>query len=112
MVALADRLALEAVDRDKNLLVPWVLSAAYAYYIKDATILSDATYDELWRRLKDNWASVTHRHKSLIREDLGYSLHYLSEDEYPALTRGATLRLIWDLYNSPEARKTRGRRPA
>lgn len=54
-----------------NLLIPWYLMAAYAYYIDDDPIVSDQTFDSMAKKLLKNWDNITHIHKDHItKEDL------------------------------------------
>lgn len=66
-----DELALSIISRNKNMLVPWYLMAAYAYYIKDEPILSDNYFDSMSRTLIEAWDQIDHFHKEYITlEDL------------------------------------------
>lgn len=66
-----DDLAEQIISKNKNMVVPWYLMAAYAYYIKDDPILSDAMFDSLSIILIKNWNTIEHFHKEYITlEDL------------------------------------------
>lgn len=58
-----------AISRNQNMLVPWYLMAAHAYYDLDEPIISDALFDELAQRLLKSWDTITHWHKHLITTD-------------------------------------------
>jgi len=64
-----------------NRLVPFYLMSSYLYYKEDRQVLTDEDFDQLAKRLLDNWDSVEHMHKHLIsKEDLqagtGYAIKY------------------------------------
>ena len=64
-----------------NRLVPFYLMSCYLYYKEDRQVLTDEDFDQLAKRLLDNWDSVEHMHKHLIsKEDLqagtGYAIKY------------------------------------
>jgi NAD-dependent DNA ligase len=61
--------------------------AAYAYYVEDDPILTDAQYDRLVKRMIDNWDKIQHRHKKLISLDALKAGSYLGE--YPSIVEGA-----------------------
>jgi NAD-dependent DNA ligase len=61
--------------------------AAYAYYIEDDPILTDAQYDRLVHRMLDNWNKIDHRHKNLITLDALKAGTYIGE--YPSIVKGA-----------------------
>lgn len=84
----------KVVKKHRNLLVPWWLMASYAYYCKDVSILSDACFDEIAQRLKDEWVFIEHPHKYLIDREMTNSGHYIAEDRYPSIVKGAAERLI------------------
>jgi hypothetical protein len=67
------------------MLVPWYLMASHAYHWMDRSIISNALYDEICRRLNAEWDEVTHRHKSYIdRSALAYcSGNYVTESHMP-----------------------------
>jgi hypothetical protein len=59
----------KAVTRSVNLYVPWYLMAAYAYYVDDDPILSDAVFDGMARKMLENWEKIKHQHKHYITVD-------------------------------------------
>ena len=66
-----DELALKIVSNNKNMLIPWYLMTAYAYYIEDSPLISDMIFDQLSKDLIANWKTIKHLHKSYITlEDL------------------------------------------
>lgn len=81
-------------ERKRNLLVPRYLMASYAYYIRDASIMSDGDYDDLCARLDRQWDRVEHRHKHLIDRDwLAAGTCFLRREQYPTITKSAACGL-------------------
>jgi hypothetical protein len=80
-----------SIAGNPNLLVPWVLSAAYAYEHLAEPIISDGLYDELSRELAQHWASVKHFHKHVLRREwFPKGSIPLTASEYPHRIVGAT----------------------
>jgi hypothetical protein len=78
-----------------NMLIPWVLSAAYAYYHLDDPILTDGMYDALCKRLYAEWDAVEHLHKHLLaRVWLQKGSIPLRRNDYPLRVRGAASAAI------------------
>jgi len=63
---ILDDKAEEIISSNKNMMVPWYLMAAYAYYKEDDPILSDAYFDNLAKRMLGVWEEIEHFHKHLI----------------------------------------------
>lgn len=75
-----------------NLTVPYLLMASYLYYIRDErTPMSDHEFDCLCSFAYQNWASIEHRHKYLIKKGwlTAGSLYRLSDRDYPLMVKGA-----------------------
>ena len=89
-----DQYAAEIFAKNINLMVPWYLMAAYAYYEQDAPILSDSFFDDLAKTLLVVWDDVQHRHKEYITVDMLNAGTYIGK--YPGIVEGAVeqLRLI------------------
>ena len=64
-----DNYATQIFDDNKNMMVPWYLMASYAYYKEDDPILSDALFDDMGKKLLENWDTITHLHKEYITKD-------------------------------------------
>ena len=47
---------------DKNMLVPYYLMSSYLYYVEDKQVLSDGDYDNITKRLLNEWNEVKHYH--------------------------------------------------
>lgn len=87
---------LEIVDNNVNMMVPWYLMAAYAYYVQDNPILSDSMFDRLAKRMKENWNRIEHVHKEHITMADLEAGTFLGE--YPKRVEGAVdhLRRIYN----------------
>jgi hypothetical protein len=70
-----------------NMMVPWYLMAAYAYYKEDDPILSDTFFDSMAKTMLAVWDDIEHRHKHLITVDDLEAGSYLGE--YPSIVEGA-----------------------
>ena len=63
------------------MLVPYYLMYSYLYYEKNESIVNDAEYDMICKRLYDEWENVEHYHKHLVDRDsliagTGYTIVY------------------------------------
>lgn len=77
---------------EPGLLVPHYLIHCHLYYGCSVSIISDEAFDELARRLDEEWDEVEHPHKKLIeREALGASGYYL---KLPRMVKASA----WSLY--------------
>lgn len=70
-----------------NMMVPWYLMAAYAYYKEDDPIFSDHFFDEMGKTMLERWNDINHRHKHLITVDDLRASTFLGE--YPSIVEGA-----------------------
>lgn len=86
-----DKHCLDLVDDNINMLVPWYLMAAYAYYVEDRPILSDSIFDRLAKKMLSNWDQIEHFHKDLITKDDLKAGTYLGE--YPTRVKFAVTDL-------------------
>jgi NAD-dependent DNA ligase len=91
-----DKECMDVVDDNINMIVPWYLMAAYAYYVQDDPIISDACFDNLAKKGIANWDKIEHRHKDYITIDTLRSGTYLGE--YPSRVEGAvnSMRKIYN----------------
>ena len=86
-----DKLCLETTDNNINMLVPWYLMAAYAYYVEDNPILSDMLFDRMGKKLLTHYDEVEHMHKDCItKDDLGAGTLL---GKYPSRIKGAVAAL-------------------
>jgi NAD-dependent DNA ligase len=60
---------------------------AYAYYVEDDALITDAEFDELGKWLLKNYDSVEHMHKHLVTKDDLNAGTYLGK--YPSMVKGA-----------------------
>lgn len=84
---MLDDYAAEIIADNNNMMIPWYLMAAYAYYKQDDPILSDAFYDSLAKTMLEVWNDIDHYHKHLINVDDLAAGSYLGE--YPSIIAGA-----------------------
>lgn len=77
----------DVCDSNINMMVPWYLMAAYAYYEEDNPILEDATFDRLAKRLLQEWDNVKHMHKDYLNKDMLEAGTFIGE--YPSRVKGA-----------------------
>lgn len=88
------------IAKSINMLVPWYLMAAYAYYVLDAPIISDALFDSICRKLDKRWDQVEHVHKVWIdRDDLSAGTRMSTV--YPSMAKGAACALAGVPYDPP-----------
>lgn len=89
-----DSQVLRWVAERPNLLVPHFLVASYLYYVCDAPVIRDETFDEIVRLLDEKWDTVEHRHKHLIDRSLLKTGFYL---QYPEIVKGAAKELTMEI---------------
>jgi len=81
-VSLYEQMYTDTTDDNHNMLIPWYLMSAYAYYVEDDPIISDGTFDRLCKKLLDNFDTVEHIHKEYVTEDALIAGTYLGK--YPS----------------------------
>ena len=84
---MLDDYAAEIFADNINMMVPWYLMAAYAYYKQDEPILTDAFFDAMGKTMLERWDDINHRHKHLITVNDLEAGTYLGE--YPSIIEGA-----------------------
>jgi len=84
---LYDKECYDNIERNPNMIVPWYIMAAYAYYEEDNPILSDAVFDRLAKKMLENWDDIEHFHKEYLSIDMLKAGTY--NGEYPSRIRGA-----------------------
>jgi len=82
-----EKMFMDTIDKNSNMLIPWYLMASYAYYVEDEPILEDVMFDRLSKKLLKVFDEVKHVHKELITKDMLEAGTYLGE--YPSLVKGA-----------------------
>lgn len=85
----------DMIDGNINMMVPWYLMAAYAYYEEDDPILSDASFDRLAKRMLEHWDEIKHHHKEYITLDMLHGGTYIGE--YPSRVEGG-LKSLREVY--------------
>jgi hypothetical protein len=77
-------------------LIPYFLMASWLYYHKGETLMSDGDYDQLCSRLADEWALISHPHKSLIDRNclVAGTAYYIKEQDYPLIVKSTALSLL------------------
>lgn len=76
-------------------LVPYYLMACYLYYERDISVITDAQFDALARRLKRDWNEAAHRHRFFLqRSALGSGYHLAGQ--LPGLVTGAAMQWAVD----------------
>lgn len=98
-----DKECLDIIDTNPNMMVPWYLMAAYAYYEQDDPILSDAVFDRLSKRLLENWDTIEHLHKEYLSEDMLRAGTYTGE--YPSRVEGG-LKSLKEVYYGKNSTRT------
>lgn len=82
-----DKAYTDVCDDNPNMLVPWYLMAAYAYYVEDDPILSDSRFDQMAKRILEHWDEIDHLHKDKLTKDDLKAGTFLGE--YPSRVKGA-----------------------
>lgn len=90
-----DRKTRDACNKNRNLIVPHYLMAAYAYYELDQPIMTDATFDELAKQGLQHWDTIEHQHKHLLSKDmLAAGTFILGDNKWPSVVVGAVGSLL------------------
>lgn len=79
------------VENGKSSPVAWWLMASYLYYQREVSILKDETFDWLGHWLKDNWETIKHPNKRLIRKSATFTGYYVKS--YPTRVKVAAIQL-------------------
>ena len=70
-----------------NMMVPYYLMAAYAYYKEDDPIFTDAFFDNMGKTMLERWDDIDHYHKEYINKGDLKAGTFLGE--YPTRVEGA-----------------------
>jgi hypothetical protein len=101
-----DQECLDTIDANLQMMVPWYLMAAYAYYEEDNPILSDSMFDKLAKKMLEHWDEITHQHKGCItKEDLTAG-SFLGK--YPSRVQGG-LKSLREVYYGKNSERTNPR---
>lgn len=85
---MMDNEFISRIENNINMIVPLYLVAAYAYYIKDDPLISDAVYDLMATTFLEYYDVIEHRHKYLVDKDALAAGTCLIK-EYPLIVDGA-----------------------
>ena len=81
-----------------NRLVSVYLMTSFAYYIFGSSLITDAEFDRLCKRLLDEYSDVTHQHKKYLdlnslRAGTAFQLKF---KDYPSVVRAASIDWMED----------------
>ena len=76
-----EKMCMDSIESNPNMLVPWYIMASYAYYVEDNPLLTDGSFDRLATRLVEKFDEVEHQHKEFIDKDTVSAGTYLGD--YP-----------------------------
>jgi hypothetical protein len=100
MTSLSDREAMDAIGKSRNMLIPWYLIGAYAYYALDMPVLTDSTFDAICIMLDEEWDDLEHVHKSWVcRDDLSAGTRMSAA--YPSMAKGSACARAGVPYHPP-----------
>jgi len=80
-IPVYEKMCLDTIESNPNMLVPWYIMASYAYYVEDNPLLTDGSFDRLATKLLENFDTIEHQHKEFIDKDALHAGSYLGE--YP-----------------------------
>lgn len=87
------------IDDCTDMLVPWYLMAALAYYHANKPFITDGLFDEICKRLNRDWDIVSHRFKQIVdRDSLSAGTCLLPLSSFPKLSRINASRHIESVY--------------
>jgi len=90
-----DNECLDATYINLQMMIPWYLMAAFAYYEQDDPILSDGLFDRLAKKMIQHWDELEHQHKEYISKDDLCAGTFLGK--YPSRVEGG-LQSLRDIY--------------
>jgi hypothetical protein len=82
VISVYEKICLDITESNHNMLIPWYIMSAYAYYVEDDPIISDGMFDRICQRLLEDYVNVEHIHKKYIKKSTLESGTYLGE--YPS----------------------------
>lgn len=95
-----EKKAMKAIGKSRNMLIPWYLIAAYAYYVLDEPVLTDATFDAICIMLDEEWDDLEHMHKIYVsRGDLAAGTRMSAL--YPSMAKASACALAGVPYHPP-----------
>lgn len=91
---------LKEARANPNMLVPFYLVGAYAYYVLDRPVMDDATFDAICIMLDEEWDDVDHMHKAWVsRGDLSAGTRMSTA--YPSMAKASACALAGVPYHPP-----------
>ena len=103
-----DKHVAEVTSDNPNMLVPWYIITALAYYDDDDPIVSDHVFDKMAKDLLSEWDTVEHRHKDFITLDMLRAGTFFHDGNLPGIIRGSLDSLR---ENGVPKRKKRAKKP-
>ena len=91
-----DAKCLEITSKNPNMLVPWYLMAAWAYYEDDNPILSDSVFDDLAKTMHKKWEHDVWNPDMINEMKTKFGIF---QDEYSTGKREAYLMEMIEKYN-------------
>ena len=80
---MLDEICDNLFEQKPNMMIPYYLMAAYAYYHESDPIFNDSYFDSLAKRIYNDWDNIEHMHKQYLSKDDLKAGTYLGE--YPML---------------------------
>lgn len=77
------RHANKIIKINPNMMIPYYLMAAYAYYEESDPIFSDSYFDNLAKNILKEWDNLDHYHKHLLDRDVLEAGSYIGK--YPTI---------------------------
>lgn len=92
------------VSANKHLLVPWYLILSYAYYYRDASLVSDELYDRICKDLSAaiDAYEIEHRHMRLCNQDAlaAGTAYHIPRADYPSMAVSCADQFIREGYGT------------
>lgn len=90
---------LESVERLRpGQLPPLYLMASYLYECESESIMEDAAFDLLGKRIHEEWDDISHWHRDVIdRLSCSFTSHSGNADDYPKRTQSAAVQYLREL---------------
>lgn len=74
---LLDKSYFDSIDSSINSCVPWFICSTWAILVDEDPIVTDSVYDNICKKLQNNWDEIEHPHKEYIDVDK------LTVNDYP-----------------------------
>lgn len=91
-----DEVFRKCFKNNKNTIVPWLLSASFAYYVLGETVISDEVFDKACKWFLEHYGDIKHKHKHLVTKEMleAGSFYNISTLQYPLIVQNGTEGLI------------------